>query len=153
MDTTKHSPPNTLFSSNTCKYCRMFMNTLNTSMMMDQFNIVDIHKTAFDVSTVKVVPTIVVNNNRALSGRDAFAWLQNEIKNMVSGVESFGTSSVFTYIDDDRAEYSLSTQYVNIDDAPSASSEKHENDSDNSRGSDLDDAMERLKAQRNAALS
>jgi len=131
----------------------MFMNTLNTSMMMDQFNIVDIHKTAFDVSTVKVVPTIVVNNNRALSGRDAFAWLQNEIKNMVSGVESFGTSSVFTYIDDDRAEYSLSTQYVNIDDAPSASSEKHENDSDNSRGSDLDDAMERLKAQRNAALS
>lgn len=130
------------------------MNTLNSSMMMDQFNIVDIHKTAFDVSKIKVVPTIVVNNSRALSGRDAFAWLQNEIKNMVSGVESFGTSSVFTYIDGDRAEYSLSSQYVSIDDAPTASSEKHANDSDKSqRGNDLQDAMERLKAERSSQLS
>ena len=130
------------------------MNTLNSSMMMDQFNIVDIHKTAFDVSKIKVVPTIVVNNSRALSGRDAFAWLQNEIKNMVSGVESFGTSSVFTYIDDDRAEYSLSSQYVSIDDAPIVSSEKHANDSDKSqRGNDLQDAMERLKAERSSQLS
>ena len=124
------------------------MNTLNSAMMMDQFNIVDIHKTAFDVSKVKVVPTIVVNNNRALSGRDAFAWLQNEVKNQVSGVESFGTSSVFTYIDEDRSEYSISSPYVNIDDAPVASAEKHMSDNSKAPELDLQSAMERMKAER-----
>ena len=53
--------------------------------MMNQFSIIDVEKTAFDVSKVKVVPTIIVNNNKALSGRDAFAWLQNEKKIKLRG--------------------------------------------------------------------
>ena len=141
------SPQNTLFSSSTCKYCQLFLSTLNKHMMLDQFNVIDVEKTPFDVSKVRVVPTIVVNNNRALSGRDAFAWLQNEVKRMVTGVESFGMSSAFTYIDGDRSEVSMSSQFVDIAETPTASSEKHSSDSDNIV-SDLDSAMDRLKAER-----
>ena len=143
----KSSPQNTLFSSSTCKYCQMFMNTLNKNMMLDQFNVIDVDKTPFDVSKVTVVPTIVVNNNRALSGREAFAWLQNELKTMVTGVESFGVSSAFTYIGEDRSEVSMSSQFVDINEAPTASSEKHTADS-GKVATDLDSAMDRLKAER-----
>lgn len=117
--------------------------------MLDQFNIIDVEKTAFDISKVKVVPTIVVNNNRALSGRDAFAWLQNELKTLVSGVESFGVSSTFTYINEERCEYTMSSPYVNINDAPTASSEKHTADTGRVN-TDIENAMDRLKAERSS---
>lgn len=143
----KSSPQNTLFSSSSCKYCQLFLNTLNKHMMLDQFSVIDIEKTPFDVSKVQVVPTIVVNNNRALSGREAFAWLQNELKNIVTGVESYGVSSAFTYIGEDRSEVSMSSQFVNINEAPTASSEKHTADS-GKVATDLDSAMDRLKAER-----
>lgn len=142
-----NSPPNTMFSSSSCKYCKLFMNALNAHMMLEQFNIVDIEKTAFDVSKVKVVPTIVVNNNRALSGREAFAWLQNELKNAVSGVESFGTSSAFTYINEERSEFSMSSPFVNIDDTPTVSPERHSDDG-NKLDLDLETAMDRLRTER-----
>ena len=141
------SPQNTLFSSSSCKYCQMFLSTLNKNMMLDQFNVIDVEKTPFDVSKVKVVPTIVVNNNRAFSGREAFAWLQNELKNIVKGVESFGVSSAFTYIDEDRSEVSMSSQFVDINEAPIASAEKHTVDSGRV-ATDLDSAMDRLRAER-----
>lgn len=146
----QESPSNTLFSSSTCKYCKLFLNALNKHMMLDQFNIIDVEKTAFDVSKVRVVPTIVVNNNRAFSGREAFAWLQNELKSMVSGVESFGTSSAFTYIDEDRSEYSISSPYVSIDDSPTVSAERRTMDEGKSQA-DLETAMDRLKAERSTA--
>jgi hypothetical protein len=116
-------------------------------MMLDQFNVIDIEKTPFDVSKVKVVPTIVVNNNRALSGREAFAWLQNEVKNIVLGVESFGMSSAFTYIGEDRSEVSMSSPFVDINDTPTASSEKHTADA-GKVATDLDSAMDRLRVER-----
>ena len=125
----------------------MFLSTLNKNMMLDQFNVIDVEKTPFDVSKVKVVPTIVVNNNRAFSGREAFAWLQNELKNIVKGVESFGVSSAFTYIDEDRSEVSMSSQFVDINEAPIASAEKHTVDSGRV-ATDLDSAMDRLRAER-----
>lgn len=146
MDT-KSLPQNTLFSCSTCTYCKLFLNTLNKHMMLDQFSVIDVEKTPFDVSKVKVVPTIVVNNNRALSGREAFAWLQNELKNMVTGVESFGVSSAFTYIGEDRSEVSMSSQFVDINEAPTASAEKHTADSGKAE-TDLDSAMERLRSER-----
>ena len=104
------------------------------------------------MSKVKVVPTIVVNNNRALSGRDAFAWLQNEMKNVISGVESFGTSSAYTYIEEERSEYSISSPYVSIDQSPVASPERHTMDEGKSLG-DLETAMDRLKAERSQVTS
>jgi len=116
-------------------------------MMLEQFSVIDVEKTPFDVSKVIVVPTIVVNNNRALSGREAFAWLQNELKNMVTGVESFGVSSAFTYIGEDRSEVSMSSQFVDINETPTASSEKHTADSEKG-ATDLDSAMERLRSER-----
>lgn len=143
------SNTNTLFSSSSCRYCKLFMNTLNTHMMLDQFNIIDIEKTAFDVSKVRVVPTIVVNNSRALSGRDAFSWLQNEIATAVSGVESFGMSSAFSYISEERAEVTMSSTFVNIDETPTASAERAPLDDGKSQG-DVETAMERIKAERSA---
>ncbi len=116
--------------------------------MMNQFSIIDVEKTAFDVSKVKVVPTIIVNNNKALSGRDAFAWLQNEIKNQVTGVESFGISSSYTYITSDaptNSEFSMSSRFVDIDEAPTASAERVP---ETEKAADLQSAMDRLKLER-----
>lgn len=146
MNQQNDSPPNTLFSSSSCKYCKLFLTTLSANMMMDQFQVIDVEKTAFDVSKVKVVPTIVVNNNRAFSGREAFSWLQNEIKNSVTGVESFGISSAYTYIGEERAECAMSTSFVKIEDSPEASAERHTKD--DIRTDDVASAMERLKAER-----
>lgn len=115
-------------------------------MLLEQFNIVDVEKTHYDVSKIKVVPTIVVNNNRAMSGRDAFAWLQNEVKNMVTGVESHGTSAAFTYLNDDRAECTMSTKFVNINDVPEASSSSTKDD--NGKNTDINTEMDRLQAER-----
>ena len=112
---------------------------------MEQFNIIDVGKTAYDVSKVRVVPTIVVENSRALSGRDAFAWLKNQVESAVHGVESFGTSSAFTYIGEDRAECIMSSNFVNIEDAPQASVEQT---SGRSNTEDVTTAMERLAQER-----
>lgn len=139
------SPANTLFSSASCRYCQLFINTLNQNMMMEQFNIIDVGKTAYDVSKVRVVPTIVVENSRALSGREAFAWLKNQVESAVRGVESFGTSSAFTYIGEDRAECVMSSPFVNIEDAPEASVEQR---SDRNNTEDVTAAMERLAQER-----
>ena len=116
-------------------------------MLSDKFNIIDVDKTAFDVSQVNVVPTIVVNNTNALSGRDAFSWLQNELKTMVQGVESFGISSAYTYLGEERSECAMSTNFVPIDEAPTASAERHVVDEGKSPN-DIQTAMERLKAER-----
>lgn len=116
-------------------------------MMLDQFNVIDVEKTPFDVSKVRVVPTIVVNNNRAFSGREAFAWLQNELKKMVTGVESFGSSSAFTYIGEERSEVTMSSLFADINESPTASAEKHTSDSGKVEN-DLDTAINRLKAER-----
>ena len=147
MNPQNEQPPNTLFSSSSCRYCKLFLTTLSANMMMEQFQVIDVEKTAFDVSKVKVVPTIVVNNNRAFSGREAFSWLQNEIANTVKGVESFGVSSAFTYIGEERAECSMSSPFVNIEDAPEATAERHSQDQSGTQD-DLTTAMERLKAAR-----
>jgi glutaredoxin len=147
MEDKNNVPQNTLFSSSTCNYCKLFMKELNKNMMIDQFNIVDIEKTPFDVSKIQVVPTIVVNNNRVLAGRNAFAWLQNELKNMVTGVETFGVSSAFTYVDEKRGEYSMSSPYIDIQDTPTVTTEKHVSDS-NKPDLDIESAMSRLQQER-----
>lgn len=136
----------TLFSSTKCKYCQLFLQTLNKHMMMDQFNVIDIDRTTYDVSKVKVVPTIIVTNNKALSGRDAFSWLQHEIDTSVSSVETYGTSSQYLYVGEDRAEFAMSSQFVPIEESemiPQVESKPVSN-----KEADLADAMARLKSER-----
>lgn len=156
----ERSPRNTLFSSSACRYCQLFLKELTKNFMLDDFNVIDVEKTVFDVSKVKVVPTIVVNNNRALSGRDAFAWLENELKNQVRGVDPHGTSSVFTFIGEDRAECTMSSQFADIDEIPhepmnapdalASSSQRREATAGRDTHGDIATAMERLKAERSA---
>ena len=116
-----NQPPNTLFSSHECKYCKLFLNELTKNDLLDSFNIVDVMKTPVDVSRVKVVPTIVINHQRVMSGRDAFAWLENEKKGLVFGVNNYevkggfcGASSAYTYIDGDSAENVMSGAFSDI---------------------------------------
>ena len=150
-------PANTLFSSSSCKYCALFMKQLNQNFLINDFNIIDVEKTAFDVSKVKVVPTIIVNNNRALSGRDAFAWLQNEVKNQINGVETYGISSAYTYISNDApvsAEMSMSSRFVDVNEAPEVSAERvPEKDKQSAKSADLQNAVDRLKAERDQGMS
>ena len=116
-----NQPPNTLFSSHECKYCKLFLTELTKHNMLDNFNVVDVIKTPVDVSKVRVVPTIVINHQRVMSGRDAFAWLENEKKGLVQGVinydvkDGFGyASSAFTYIEGDSAETVMSGAFSDI---------------------------------------
>lgn len=136
---------NTLFSSSVCKYCTMFLNELNKNFMIDKFNVIDIDKTAFDVSKIKVVPTIVINNNRVFSGREAFSWLLNEIKVQVSAVETFGTSSVFTYIDTEKAECTMSSQFSDIEEPIVTTTDRN---TDKSMPVDLSAELSKLKIDR-----
>lgn len=114
-------PPHTLFSSHECKYCKLFLKELTANNMLDNFNVVDVLKTPIDVSKVRVVPTIVINHQRVMSGRDAFAWLENEKKGLVFGVSNYdvkdgfgGASSAFTYIEGDSAENVMSGAFSDI---------------------------------------
>lgn len=116
-----NQPPNTLFSSHDCKYCNLFLRELTKNNMLDSFNVVDVVKTPVDVSKVKVVPTIVINHQRVMSGREAFAWLENEKKGLVLGVSNYdvkdgfgGASSAFTYIEGDSAETVMSGAFSDI---------------------------------------
>lgn len=131
-----NQPPNTLFSSHDCKYCKLFLRELTANELLDSFNIVDVLKTPIDVSKVKVVPTIVINHQRVMSGRDAFAWLENEKKNTVFGVTNSdvkdgfsGASSAFSYIEGDSSENVISGSFSDIPmeertmDAPQVQSE------------------------------
>ena len=74
-----------------------------------------------------------------------FAWLKNQVESAVRGVESFGMSSAFTYIGEDRAECVMSSPFVNIEDAPEASREQR---SDRNNTEDVTAAMERLAQER-----
>lgn len=136
--------PHTLFSSSSCKYCVMFLKELNKHSMMALFNVIDIEKTAFDVSKVRSVPTIIVDNNRALTGRDAFAWLLHRISNEVSGVE--GTSSHFSFIEGDGSGYECasSMSFAHISDIKEAAPEV----ADTAGTVDVQTAFDRLKAER-----
>ena len=113
--------------------------------MMDQFNVVDVEKTAFDVSKVKSVPTIIVDNNRALSGRDAFAWLMNAITNEVVGMDTAG--SAFAYIEEGvDSGYECATMgFTHIGDVKEATPE---GDTVDSPPGDIQVALDKLKADR-----
>tara|TARA_Y100000992_G_scaffold284807_1_gene235251 strand:- start:717 stop:1178 length:462 start_codon:yes stop_codon:yes gene_type:complete len=153
MNNSNNSPPNTMFSSSSCKYCQIFLKELNKSFLINEFSIIDVEKTAFDVSKVKVVPTIIVENTRALSGRDAFSWLQNQVKNAVVGVETSGISSVFSFIENDSISHGqcvMTQNFAQIEDisneapAPDTASIKQKTDMD------ISSALARLKQERSA---
>ena len=122
----------------------MFLNELNKHSMIDQFNVVDVEKTAFDVSKVKSVPTIIVDNNRALGGRDAFAWLMNRISTEVVGVDSRG--SAFAFIEGEGTGYECATlNYSQIGDVREAAPERA---AGGDAPPDIQTALDRLKAER-----
>ena len=147
-------PPNTLFSSHQCRYCKIFLSEITRLNIIDTFNIVDVLRTPMDTSKVKVVPTIVINNQRVLSGRDAFAWLENEKKNIVIGVDATdvkdgfaGASTAFTFINDDSKQSAMSCSFSEISIEDRVNTNKHVN-IDNSN-IQIQDRMEALKKERN----
>lgn len=137
----------------------MFLQELNKAGLLESFTVIDVLKTPMDVSKVRVVPTIVLNHQRVLSGREAFGWLQNEKKNTIGGVESQdvkggfgGTSSVFSYIEGENAfETSMSTSFTALED-PEPSRDVQSNTGKGARvgGNDggIDDRMAELKRER-----
>lgn len=147
-------PPHTLFSSHQCRYCKIFLSEITRLNIIDTFNIVDVLRTPMDTSKIKVVPTIVINNQRVLSGRDAFAWLENEKKNIVIGVDATdvkdgfaGASTAFTFISDDSAQSAMSCSFSDISIEDRTSTNNHEN-TDNSN-MQIQDRMDALKKERN----
>ena len=124
--------------------------------MLDSFNVVDVLKTPIDVSKVRVVPTIVINHQRVLSGRDAFAWLENEKKDIVLGVSNYevkngfgGASSAFTYIEGDSAETVMSTAFSDIPiDERSVVDTASNSNFESPTGSLLQDKIEAMKKER-----
>jgi glutaredoxin len=154
LDQKDAQPPHTLFSSHECKYCKLFLKELTTTNLIDSFNIVDVMKTPTDVSKVKVIPTIVINHQRVLSGRDAFSWLQNEKKNIVLGVNNYdvkdgfaGASSAYTYIDEQVSENVMSGAFAEIPIEERSSGETHVQQ-ESSGGSMLQDRIEAMKKER-----
>ena len=147
-------PPNTLFSSHECRYCKLFLAELTKNQLLDSFNVVDVLRTPIDVSKVKVVPTIVINHQKVLSGRDAFAWLENEKKGIVLGVNNYdvkdgfgGASSAFTYIDGESSENVMSGVFSEIPIEERVSESVHI-ESNSSAGSLLQDRIEEMKKER-----
>jgi glutaredoxin len=150
-----NQPPHTLFLSHDCRYCKLFLKELTKHNMIDSFNVVDVIKTPVDISKVKVVPTIVVNHQRVMSGREAFAWLENEKKGAVLGVVNYdvkngfgGASSAFTYIEGDSAENVMSSAFSDIPVEERTVADTTMPKSDASVDSELQDKIEEMKKER-----
>ena len=159
------SEAHTLFVSSTCKYCSLFIKLINDSGITGEFRIVDIHNSPVDMSRIRVIPSIIADHQHLFSGRDAFSWLQNKIKDQIhpvlysNGKNGFDKmSQLYAYIDDESPQHltnsNLSCVYssiegssvnqdTNVHNRSTEVSEKHRQ---------LDGAMERLLAEREVGI-
>ena len=76
--------PHTIFMRKDCNNCNLFTKHLIGTDLERMFNIVDVERNPVDPRQVHSVPTIVVDHNTVYVGRDAFAWLLNELKRAIT---------------------------------------------------------------------
>jgi hypothetical protein len=76
----KQVMPHTLFIRPDCQYCKLFVQQLDNSELKSLVNIVNVQTTPVDPRQIHAVPAIVVSQQMLYVGRDAFAWLVNEVK-------------------------------------------------------------------------
>lgn len=80
--------PHLLFVKRECQFCALFTKHLNGTDIERLFNIVDVKEHPVDARQVHSVPTIVVDRATVYVGRDAFAWLINEVKKSIMPISS-----------------------------------------------------------------
>lgn len=157
------SESHTLFVSQACKYCNLFIKMANDAGIYSEFRVIDVHKNTVDLTRVKSVPTLIADHQSIHTGRDAFAWLHNKIKESVqplmysdskNGFDSM--SSSFAYIDDTSSEIVNSgmsciySQYGN--DACHDKQYTAENTM-NEKTKSLEDAMARYQSERDVGIA
>lgn len=153
--------PHTLFIKQNCRYCALLRASLDDAGLMGDFAIVDVDVTPVNPQQVSHVPTIVADRQRAMSGRDAFAWAQDYINSSpqcmtsssigkCTGWESM--SSTFAFIDGEadanvRTNTSMSAVYSSFDtDVGAVETDAGKIDDP------LADAVANLQNERNAAF-
>ena len=129
-----------------------------------EFRVVDVYNNTVDLTRVKSVPTLIADHQSVLTGREAFAWLQNKIKESVrpivysDGKNGFDSmSSSFAFIEGDAdglVNSSMSCVYSQFGDGTCPINTS--NDSDDSgrteKEKSLADAMARFQAERDAGI-
>lgn len=78
--TAEAQKPHTLFVKPDCQYCQLFLTQLSNTDLERMISVVDVVKTPVDPRQVHAVPSIVVERQTLYVGRDAFAWLLQELK-------------------------------------------------------------------------
>lgn len=144
--------------SSKCKYCAIFLTKLNEHGLLEEVDIIDVLKTPIDVSKVRSVPTMVVDGQQVLVGRDAFGWLLRRIKSIpVDYMNSDDMGCAFAYIPPGQAQQddnnnkkwaygsTMNVSHVGIDvpDAPLSESLPSVDD-----GRSIDERLSQLRMQR-----
>lgn len=75
--------PHIVFVRKDCEFSKLFMRSLSGTDVERFFSVIDVREQPVDPAKVHSVPTIVVNHNTMYVGRDAFAWLLNELKHAI----------------------------------------------------------------------
>jgi hypothetical protein len=75
--------PHLIFVRKDCEFSNLFVRSIRGTDVERFFSIIDVQEQPVDPKKVHSVPTIVVNHNTMYVGRDAFAWLLNELKHAI----------------------------------------------------------------------
>ena len=158
------SEAHTLFVSRDCRYCELFIKMANDAGIYSEFRVVNVHTNTVDLTRVKSVPTLIADHQSVLTGRDAFAWLQNKIKESVQpmmysdGKNGFDSmSSTFSFIEGNSegiVNSSMSCVYSQFGDG-ACTVNTPVNDQNNARtdkARSLDDAMARFQQERDVGI-
>ena len=91
----------TLYYSKQCPHCIQILNQLTDIKRLD--SVIDKKDVSREdiPNNIKSVPSLMVNNQNLLSGKDVFIWLEREKESSVNAFEEGFGNSTYSYVDTD----------------------------------------------------
>lgn len=145
-----------LYYSNRCTHCNKLLSIINNiSELKEEFDLVNIESGTPLPSIIRSVPSILIEKNKLASGRQAFAFVEEERKLYLDAFEHGFGSNQYSYIDTDGlcegnknftflTDEGFQTEHIAADQSPYVTREQ----ASQSKKSELDD----LIAKRNAEV-
>ena len=102
-----------LYQSHKCKYCGLLLKEIEENDLGEKFHSVNIHIS--DVpSNVTNVPTVLIDRNTKLEGKEIFAWLK-KLKPQSKGIvpiESNQMTDPYTFIDNHNGNIHKGFEFI-----------------------------------------
>lgn len=138
-----------LYHSHKCKYCGVLIKEIEDNNLGDKFNSINVHIS--DVpSNVTNVPTVLIDRNTKLEGKEIFAWLKKLIPQNqgIVPIESNQMTDPYTFINNHNGNIHKGFEYIddNVQNTANVNvNGRQQNQQQSNKGIDMDRLVQARK--------